>query len=306
MANKKKVLITGASGYVASLMRDEFRDRYELVLVDVTDDSPAGGTVADIKIADLMNADRSGYDRLFEGVDSVIHLGYKGSSAGGVFGDAVPHIERFEVEHSNVLMANNVYRAAYDAGVRRMVVASSNHAADWYEHALVHPGKLDVVSPEDLPVSDNFYGWAKAAYELLAWPYACGKFGRQLEFVHVRIGFPCDVDGAALMADKPGTEPAGGGVANFKRYLGAHFSARDVRQLFSKAIELEDIRDEHGIPYLVVYGISGNTRRFWSLDTARNRLGYEPEDDSEVKFAGDVQRFLTGPSAEAPVGRVGG
>ena len=28
--------------------------------------------------------------------------------------------------------------------------------------------------------SDNFYGWAKASYELLSLPYASGKFGRKM------------------------------------------------------------------------------------------------------------------------------
>ena len=40
-----------------------------------------------------------------------------------------------------------------------------------------------------------------------------------------------------------------------------------------------------------MYGISGNTRAFWSLSNARAVLGYEPEDDSEVRFASDIQAF---------------
>ena len=177
---KRKVLITGAAGYVASQMRDQFAELYNLVLADVTDRGRDGKPVPGVKTADFIDSERSNYRHLFEGVDAVIHLSYKRSSAGGVFGDAVPHIDRFAVENENVVMANNVYRAAYEAGVRRMVVASSNHAADWYEHALVHRQKKDVVQPWEYPVSDNFYGWAKAAYELLAWPYASGKFGRQI------------------------------------------------------------------------------------------------------------------------------
>jgi nucleoside-diphosphate-sugar epimerase len=50
----------------------------------------------------------------------------------------VTPIERFDIEASNVQMANNVYRSAYDAGAQRVVMASSNHAANWYEHALVN------------------------------------------------------------------------------------------------------------------------------------------------------------------------
>jgi hypothetical protein len=50
-------------------------------------------------------------------------------------------------------------------------------------------------------------------------------------------------------------------------------------------VETEDIKDEHGIPFLIVYGISGNTHRFWSLASAKTKIGYEPQDDSQVNFA---------------------
>ncbi len=306
MADKLKVMITGASGYVASQMLPEYRDRYDLVLVDVKDTDRDGQAVPGIVIADLADPDRSRYEHLFEGVDSVIHLGYMRSEVGGVFSTETPQIERFDVEHANVLMANNVYRSAYDAGVRRVVSASSNHAADWYEDYQVHVDRKDVVRPEDFPVSSNFYGWAKASYELLGWPYACGTFGRRLEFVMVRIGHPTPVNAARHMAEEPGMPPAGSGIANFKRNLACHFSPRDLRQLFRKAIEVEDVSANGEVPFAVVYGISNNTRAFWSLDSARKVLGYEPEDDSEVIYAEDVHRYLTGGDSPAKGGRVGG
>ena len=200
-------------------------------------------------------------------------------------------------------MANNVYRCAYDAGVRRVVVASSNHAADWYEHALVHNRKKEMVFPEELPLSDNFYGWAKAAYELLAYPYACGAFGRKLEIVQVRIGNPRETDADALLGNSDNAH-GGTGQSTYKRGLGAHFSERDLQQLFAKAIETPDIANEHGIPWLIVYGISANTRAFWSLETARRVLGYEPEDDSEIKFADAIAKHLTVQDPAGP-GKVG-
>jgi hypothetical protein len=69
------------------------------------------------------------------------------------------------------------------------------------------------------------------------------------------------------------------------RALGAYLSARDQTQQAIRMVETEDITDENGIPFLIVYGISGNTHRFWSLASARRRLGYRPEDDSQVNFA---------------------
>ena len=141
MSDKLKVLITGASGYIASQMLKEYRDRYDLTLIDAIDTDRDGNTVDGVQIVDLIDTERSGYERYFAGQDAVIHLAYKRSSPGGVYGSDVPHIDRFATEHENVKMANNVYRCAYDAGVKRVVVASSNHAADWYEHALIHNRK---------------------------------------------------------------------------------------------------------------------------------------------------------------------
>ncbi len=295
---KRVVLLTGASGYIASQLRDEFRDRFELRMADVRSQDRGGAEIAGVEIVNLVDPDHSKCAHLFEGVDAVVHLGYKGSRA--------QEIDRFEAECDNVRMANNVYRTAFDAGVRRVVMASSNHAADWYEHALIHNHKKEMVSTDEVPLSDNFYGWAKAAYELLGFPYASGIFGRKLEVVQVRIGAPREVPGSVYERTPSEQHTGGSGLADFKRDLGAHLSSRDLRQLFIKAIETPDIARADGVPWLVVYGISGNTRAFWSLESARRVLGYEPEDDSEVKYAADIARLLTGPDAAIGGGRVGG
>ncbi len=307
MPSKRTVLLTGACGYVAAQLLPALRDAYDLRLVDVTETGRDGTRVPGVTVADLADPDRAKYRALFDGVDTVVHLGYRHGGRPGEFGVDLPPIDRFDGELLNVRMAQHVYRSAYDAGVRRVVVASSNHAADWYEHTLIHARKREMVSPTDLPLSDNFYGWAKASYELLGFVYACGVFGRKLEVVQVRIGAPRDVSGrhyeGALREQHAG--PGGSGLANFKRDLGAWLSERDLRQLVMRAIDTPDIADGHGVPWLVVYGISGNTRAFWSLESARRVLGYAPEDDSEVRYADDVRRLLTGPSAGAPGGRVG-
>lgn len=303
MSDKLKVLITGASGYIASQMLKTYRERYDLTLVDAIANDAQGNHVEGVQIVDLIDTDRSQYEQYFQGQDAVVHLAYKRSSPGGVYGDAVPQIDRFATEMENVQMANNVYRCAFDAGVRRVVVASSNHAADWYEHALIHNRKKEMVFPEEMPLSDNFYGWAKAAYELLAHPYACGAFGRKLEIVQVRIGNPRETDADALLAN---ADPLHGGTgqSTYKRGLGAHFSERDLRQLFAKAIETPDIANEHGVPWQIVYGISANTRAFWSLESARSVLGYEPQDDSELKFSDRIAQHLTADDPAGP-GKVG-
>ena len=119
---------------------------------------------------------------------------------------------------------------------------------------------------------------------------------RTLGVVMVRIGAPRELD-ITLYKGDPMT---------YKRDLGAWISPRDLTQLCSKAIDTPHIENEHGVPWQVVYGISNNnTRAFWSLANARKVLGYEPEDDSEVTFAKDIQGFLVRDGATGGLGRVG-
>ena len=301
----QKILMTGAAGYIASQLLPAFRERHEMVLVDVKTEDRQGERVEGVVTADLIDPDRSKYAHLFEGVDAVVHLGHRGRSG------ANP-LDHFVDEKQNVEMAYNVFRTAYDAGVRRVVMASSNHAADWYEHNLIHRRSMEVLDPYRLPLSDNFYGWAKATYEHMGFLFACGAMGfrdasgredhtgdldnaqRQMGVVMVRIGAPREIR----------VQDFGGDPANYKRDLGAYISPRDLTQLFVRGVETPSIENEHGVPWLVVYGISNNTRAFWSLTSARRTLGYEPEDDSEVKFADDIRGFLVGDGATGGTGRV--
>jgi NAD+ dependent glucose-6-phosphate dehydrogenase len=188
-------------------------------------------------------------------------------------------------------MAERVFRLALDNGVRRVVVASSNHAADWWE-PLLHARRVDVIGPLDLPRSDNYYGWAKIAYEALGWMYACGAFGRKLDMVQLRIGAPREIVASAF----------DGRAAQYKRDLGAYISPRDLQQLVVRSIETDSIEDRWGVPFQIFYGISNNTRAFWSIANAREVIGYAPEDDSEVKYAEDIRRLVI---AHGDAGKVG-
>jgi hypothetical protein len=54
------------------------------------------------------------------------------------------------------------------------------------------------------------------------------------------------------------------------------------------------------VPFLVIYGISGNTHRFWSLASALSALGYRPEDDSQARFADRLAEVARAPRPAAP------
>jgi len=65
-----------------------------------------------------------------------------------------------------------------------------------------------------------------------------------------------------------------------KRRLSLWFSPRDLAQLVAIGIEHPDIKFE------IVYGISGN-KRAWYDNSNAYRLGYRPQDDSEI-YAAEV------------------
>jgi hypothetical protein len=276
---KRRVVITGAAGYVAQRMFGPLDERWDVVPIDIRDKTREGKPVPRLVIADLTNPDRNAYRQHFRGADAVIHCGFV--RAPGMTADTWQDNSdaKFQAEHANVALAYNVYRVALEEGVRRVVVCSSNHASDYYER-LVWDGRVDMVTPEMPPRSDNWYGWSKASYELLGFVFATGKVdARKLEVVQWRIGGPRDDD---IDHVKPGDIPT------MHRALGAYLSARDQTQQAIKMVETPDITDENGVPFLIVYGISGNTHRFWSLASARRKIGYTPEDDSQVNFADKI------------------
>ncbi len=286
-SRRLRVLVTGATGYIASQLLPAFRQRYDLVLLDVRTTDRYGREVSGVQVSDLLAEDWPQLRAHFRGVDAVVHLGYYRPPQLGVSGAGKTYLD----ERPNVDMAEHVYRLSLEEGVRRVVVASSNHAADWYER-LIHSRRIDQVTPFDQPKSDNYYGWAKIAYEALGFVYASGAFGRALEVVQIRIGAPREIEAASHQ----------GRPQQYKRNLGAYISPRDLQQLFVRSIEAERIEDEWGVPFQIFYGVSNNTRAFWSIANARRVIGYDPEDDSEVRYADDIRRLLVEPGWNGRVG----
>jgi hypothetical protein len=278
---KRKVLLTGACGYVSGRMLDALRDKYDLTLLDVKTANKDGEEIEGVHVVDLLNRDRDTYREHFKGIDTVIHSGFKGT---------VNHRHTdFWKEHDNVMMCYNVYQTCIEENVRRVVMMSSNHAADFYE-PLIWEEKVDFVTKDDYPLTDNFYGWGKISYEALGFVFATGSMndGKRLENVQIRIGAPRED-----VAENPGD------LKKLHRGLGAYLSARDQTQLIVKSIEAEDVTDKFGVPFQVFYGISGNAHRFWGITDATKKIGYVPEDDSSVKFADKVAETMQAAQSES-------
>ena len=281
MPNRKKIVLTGASGTIAGLVLPALRERYNVVPLDIRGENRHGEKIPDIQIADLSADDRDGYRAHFAGADAIVHMAFVGS----------PNPQQgFKPELANVAMAYNVYQTALEEDIGRVIVASSNHAADYYE-PLILDGAYDTVDPDGRALSDNYYGWAKEAYEHLGFVFAVGKVqGRPLPNVQIRIGGPRETDVERC---------APGDLTCVRRALGAYISQRDLSQLVVKSIEAEDIRDERGVPFQIFYGISGNDHAFWSIVNARKVIGYTPEDNSAIRFADQIAAHMRASQGDA-------
>ena len=241
----QSVLLTGAAGRVGEAILGELADEYEWRLLDrepPTDDQPGEFVVADI-------TDERAVREAMTGIDAVIHLA----------GDPRKEAPWSSVLPNNIDGTQTVYEAAVDAGVEKLAFASSNHAVGAYETDERTP---DLYREEDeyrldgteLPRPGNLYGVSKAAGEILG-RYYHDEYG--LSVACVRIG--------NLTKGHPPKE--------YERGQAMWLSFRDCAHLFQRCVEAE-------YDYEIVYGISDNDRKYYSIERAREVLGYEPQDNS--------------------------
>jgi len=227
-----RVLITGAAGGIGRSLRESLLGVYPVLrLSDRVPLAPAR-TGEELDLAEL--SDMAAVERLVEGVDGIVHLG-------GISGEG----EWEPILQSNIMGTYNLFEAARRARVKRIIVATSNHAVGFYPR----DQKID---HRVVPRPDSRYGVSKAFAEALASLYADKH----------RIGFLCTRIGNF------GLQPID------KRRLSIWISPRDYTQLVRIGLEHPEIR------YEIVYGVSNN-RRSWYDNSNAERLGYRPQDESE-------------------------
>jgi uronate dehydrogenase len=227
-----RVLITGAGGGIGRSLRETLRDVYPVLRLSDRVPLPPARDGEEVDRTEL--SDMTAVERMVAGVDGVIHLG-------GNSGEA----EWDVILQSNIVGLYNVFEAARRVGVKRIVMATSNHAVGFYP-------RVQTIDHRVVPRPDSRYGVSKAFSEALASLYS-DKHG--IGFLCVRIG-------------NFGTQPID------KRRLAIWISPRDLTQLVRIGLDHPEIR------YEIVYGVSNN-RRSWYDNANAYRLGYQPQDDSE-------------------------
>ena len=238
------VLLTGAGGHVGRTILGRLATDYDwrlLYFTEPTGDPPAPYVVGDVRDPETVRA-------AVDGCKAVIHLA----------GDPRRDAPWTSVLENNIDGTHTLYDVAAEAGVERVVYASSNHAVGAYEddrapelYRADDEFRLDGTEP---PRPGNKYGISKATGELI------GRYYHDAHDINV-----CNVRIGNLNEDHP--------PIDYERGQAMWLSPRDCAHLHDRALKAE-------YDYEIVYGISDNDRKYYSIERAREVLGYEPQDNS--------------------------
>jgi nucleoside-diphosphate-sugar epimerase len=245
-------LITGAAGTIGSILAPALSEDGPVICLDVVESSPGSPAWRGVR-GDV--GDRELLRRCLEPGGAVVHLatgvarGWEGLLAVDVLG------------------TKGLLDAAAQVGVRRVILASTNHVVggfelDYFRRGLA-PGLgtvAAVVRPTDPIRPDSEYGAVKAFGE------AYGRFIAETTETAVsclRIGTVAPVDDPAAYATLPDFAHIPGGAEGIGRRLRATWLYHaDLLRIVREELAAND-------RFRLRFGVSDNPGRFWSLETYR-------------------------------------
>lgn len=237
LGNKRRVLLTGAAGRIGTAYREHAGERYTFRLADIAPIvETAGHETMTLDLADPEAARQA-----CEGMETVIHLAADPRTSAEFYRDLV---------EPNFKATYNMFRAAKDAGCKRLIFASSVNAVGAYPHERQ-------VRASDAPCPGNVYGVSKAFGESLGAYFAHCE---ELSNIGIRIGAVGDL--RKLPAN----------ASDFVRSI--YVTYRDLCHLLDRCVETP------GIKYAVVHGVSKNERNWLDLTETSRLLDYHPVDDA--------------------------
>jgi NAD+ dependent glucose-6-phosphate dehydrogenase len=243
-----RLLITGINGLIGTILQNAFKDAHEVYGIDLE------GEFSD----QVRSADISEYGQVaqviqqFNPLEAIVHLA----------GDPSPQASWESVLKANIIGTRNIFEAARELEVPRVIFASSNHAVGVYHgydpesYTFTEPQSIKI-SPYDPPRPDSEYGVSKVFGEAIA-RYYSDRW--DVSAICLRIG-------AVLKNDDPTVDPQ-----NRKIWL----SHRDLIQLVEKSLTTN-------VKFGIYFGISNNKDAFWDISNARAELGFAPVDDGSTR-----------------------
>lgn len=254
---KRKVLVTGLNGVVGRAIRSGLEERYELTALSRrgVDDLPAQQVhKADIACLDAIRP-------AFEGIDTVVHLAGDGGDSSEYADMQVPWES---ILRNNIIGTYNVFEAARQAQVRRVIFASSGATVIGYEaespyRELITGANIDslatwpLVTHESEPKPESLYGVSKL-------------FGEDLARYFVRISEMTSICLRIGQVRESNTPQPG-------RDQSIWCSHRDLTQMVVKCIDAPD-----SLHFDIFYVTSKNQRGYRDLEHAKHMVGYSPKD----------------------------
>jgi len=239
------VLLTGAGGHVGQVVLGGLEEKYDWRLLyhsQPTDEPDHPYYTGEVQ-------DHDDVAPAMEGVGAVIHLA----------GDPRPEAPWNSVLANNIDGTHTVYEVAVEEGVDRVIYASSNHAVGAAETEERTPTiyrahddfRLDGT---ELPRPGNRYGVSKATGEII------GRFFHDKHDISV-----CNIRIGNLNEEYP--------PVDYERGQAMWLSPRDCAHIHDCALQAD-------YEFEIVYGISDNDRKYYSIERAREALGYDPKDNS--------------------------
>lgn len=244
-----KVLVTGMSGLIGKAVRKELEGDYELRALNRSAMEGVACVRADISDFDAIRP-------AFDGIDKVIHLAAL-ARAGMDWDQLLPF---------NVIGTYNVFEAARQAGVKRVVYASSGATISGYEgsdpykalaeNRFENAGTWDMLTHESPPHPKGIYGCTKIWGEALARHFSDSA---NMSMIGLRIG-------AVNAEDHP----------KDARQKSVWCSQSDISRMVRASLEAPD-----DLKYDIFFVVSDNKYSYRDMQHPKEVLGFEPQDSAD-------------------------
>ena len=249
--NHERLLLTGAAGALGRALRARLQANCRVLRLSDRADLGAPAAHEEIVQADL--ADAAAVQAMVAGVNAIVHLG--GVSVEAPFQPIL---------QANIVGMYNLYEAAREHGVKRVVFASSNHVTGFYRQS-------ETINASHAPRPDGLYGVSKAFGEDLS-RYYFDRFAIETACVRIGSAFPAPKD---------------------RRMLATWLSMDDLHRLITACLTTPVLG------HTIIFGVSNNAVTWWDNSQARH-VGYAAQDSSDV-FREAVFARTSAPDLDDPV-----
>ena len=296
---KKRIGLTGGTGFIGQYLIRDFGDDYDFVAITSRDEIDGLSPKAGYKKAPY---DKDGFLRVFKGCDAVVHLGAS-------IPNQVSAIGSMEEYETNILTSERLLKACGELGIKRIVNVSS---------VSVYNKKSRMPLNESMPSQpDNCYGLSKVTVELMAEMLAksCGFSVITLRVSQVLGYMRGRNNGFFSMLLKNACE--GKVITVYGQGVAArdYIYVKDVSRAIVSAIERSDctgvfnigsgcpttnrelaeayIAGTDSASNIAHKDVENEDTRFWYMDTtkAKQQLGFVPA-YSPVDMARDMKREM--------------